>query len=634
MGDEDRARAIKSREPCQMGNQAAISGYFDVLWIYSVRALFCYKERRQRNMAYQAIYRKWRPQIFEDIAGQSHITNTLKNQIVNDRVSHAYLFCGTRGTGKTTCAKVFSRAVNCLSPVNGSPCNECEICKGILNGSILDVTEIDAASNNGVDNIREIREDVNFVATQTKYRVYIIDEVHMLSTGAFNALLKTLEEPPAHVIFILATTEVHKIPETILSRCQRFDFKRITPSDIIVRMKEIAHADGINIDDEAYSMLAQLADGSMRDGLSILERCVSACGNDITLQNVINVLGMIDNEMILDISSGIISNDTQNCFACVDKLVKEGKNLNVFCESLIKHLRDLLVIKISDDAKKMLDYSDEMLVRLVAQAEKTTYEKLSNAANLLSKAKADAKWVKNPRVIYELALMKLTRPELDDSKEALLDRLAAVEEKAANGIVVTQEIKEEKKEEKPKKKVEASARLYVPLDKSTLNSEAPIVKTAKNWSNIADRIVKKYNYLYGSVANRKITIDAEGIILLFKKEENATRNLAVKYLEQIQDAFTQVTSSDFVVKTAFEEDLADVLIDYWNLPDGGGKKIPESDDILVNIANNYPEIVEIQSDDENVDSAHQEELFDDDGEEREEFFEQNEIPVDDEEISE
>ena len=273
-------------------------------------------------MAYQAIYRKWRPQVFEDIIGQSHITTTLKNQIMNDRISHAYLFCGTRGTGKTTAAKVFAKAVNCLNPKNGSPCNECEICRGIQNGSILDVTEIDAASNNSVDNIRDLREDVNYVAARTKYRVYIIDEVHMLTTGAFNALLKTLEEPPAHVIFILATTEVHKIPETILSRCQRFDFRRITPNDIIVRMKEIAAADGINITDDAYELLAQMADGSMRDGLSILERCVSACGTNLDRDSVTSVLGIAKSDLLFRLGSAVIENDSERVLNLIDSATR------------------------------------------------------------------------------------------------------------------------------------------------------------------------------------------------------------------------------------------------------------------------------------------------------------------------
>ena len=315
-------------------------------------------------MAYQAIYRKWRPLVFEDIVGQTHITRTLRNQIQSGHISHAYLFCGTRGTGKTTAAKVFSRAVNCLNPHDGSPCNECEICRGILDGSIMDVSEIDAASNNGVENIREIREDVNYVATQTKYRVYIIDEVHMLSQGAFNALLKTLEEPPQHVIFILATTEVHKVPETILSRCQRFDFKRIKPSDIILRMKEIAAGDGLQITDDAYALLARLAEGSMRDGLSILERCVSACGNSLTYTDITNTLGIAQSDLVLSIVNSIAGGDAGAVLSAVDRLSADGKDLNVFCDTLIRHFRDLLVIQVAAEPESILDYTPEELVQL------------------------------------------------------------------------------------------------------------------------------------------------------------------------------------------------------------------------------------------------------------------------------
>ncbi|MGN0107927.1 MAG: DNA polymerase III subunit gamma/tau, partial [Hominilimicola sp.] len=341
------------------------------------------------NMAHQAIYRKWRPMVFEDIVGQGHITQTLKNQILNDKIGHAYLFCGTRGTGKTTCAKVFSRAVNCLNPQNGSPCNECDVCKGIIDGSILDVKEIDAASNNGVDNIREIRDDVRYVSTNAKYTVYIIDEVHMLSSGAFNALLKTLEEPPEHVIFILATTEAHKVPQTILSRCQRFDFKRIKPSDIILRMKEIAHGDGLNISDDAYELLARLADGSMRDGLSILERVVSACGNSITAENITSTLGISTTESVFRITEAIENGDVNKIISVIDAIMSDGKDLRVFIDSLIKNFRDMLLCKIADNSDAMLDYNAEDMIKLKALAEKMSFEKISHAASVLSDAQAD-----------------------------------------------------------------------------------------------------------------------------------------------------------------------------------------------------------------------------------------------------
>ena len=598
-------------------------------------------------MAYQAIYRKWRPQVFEDIIGQSHITNTLKNQIINDRISHAYLFCGTRGTGKTTAAKVFAKAVNCLNPKNGSPCNECEICRGIQNGSILDVTEIDAASNNSVDNIRDLREDVNYVAARTKYRVYIIDEVHMLTTGAFNALLKTLEEPPAHVIFILATTEVHKIPETILSRCQRFDFRRITPNDIIVRMKEIAAADGISITDDAYELLAQMADGSMRDGLSILERSVSACGTKLDRDSVTSVLGIAKSDLLFKLANAVIENNSEAVLDLIDAVTRDGKDLNVFCDSVIKHFRDLLVCKITHDPKSMIEYSDDLLVKLKSQAQKASFEKLSHAVAVLTKAKADAKWVKNPRVIYELALLKLTRPELDSSEEALLDRLSAVEEAAKNGItVIEQKPEKEKKEEKKedKKKDDVSARLFVPIAPGTLSSSSPVVTAAKNWSKYAAAIGRDCPYLISVVSSCGVTVDGEGLLLLFKENEKALKDIAVRYLERLQESFTKHSRTSFKIKIAFERDVEDAIIDIYKLPDrvqNPAEDIPEvndraavnddESDPLEAITSEFPDVVKLKanavvSSDAKTESSVQQGMFDnDENEDREEFLDDAEM---------
>lgn len=598
-------------------------------------------------MAYQAIYRKWRPQVFEDIIGQSHITTTLKNQIMNDRISHAYLFCGTRGTGKTTAAKVFAKAVNCLNPKNGSPCNECEICRGIQNGSILDVTEIDAASNNSVDNIRDLREDVNYVAARTKYRVYIIDEVHMLTTGAFNALLKTLEEPPAHVIFILATTEVHKIPETILSRCQRFDFRRITPNDIIVRMKEIAAADGINITDDAYELLAQMADGSMRDGLSILERCVSACGTNLDRDSVTSVLGIAKSDLLFRLGSAVIENDSECVLNLIDTVTRDGKDLNVFCDSVIKHFRDLLVCKITHDPKSMIEYSDDLLVKLKSQAQKATFEKLSHAVAVLTKAKSDAKWVKNPRVIYELALLKLTRPELDSSEEALLDRLSAVEEAAKNGItVIEQQPEKEQKEEKKedKKKDEVSARLFVPIAPGTLSSSSPVVIAAKNWGKYAAAIGRDCPYLISVVSSCGVTVDGEGLLLLFKENEKALKDIAVRYLDRLQESFAKHSRTSFKIKIAFEKDVEDAVIDIYKLPDrvqNPTADVPEvndksavnddESDPLEAITSEFPDVVKlkvnaVESSDAKTESSVQQGMFDnDENEDREEFLDDAEM---------
>lgn len=587
-------------------------------------------------MAYQAIYRKWRPAVFEDIVGQGHITGTLRSQIMNGQVSHAYLFCGTRGTGKTTAAKVFSRAVNCLNPKDGSPCNECEICKGILDGSITDVSEIDAASNNGVDNIRELRDDVNYVALRAKYRVYIIDEVHMLSDGAFNALLKTLEEPPSHVLFILATTAPHKVPETILSRCQRFDFKRIRNNDIITRMKEIAYGDGLKITDDAYSLLAKLADGSMRDGLSILERCVSACGDSITVDDITSVLGIADTDANFCASEAIANGDASAILSLINTLVSDGKDLNLFIDSLISHFHDLMIAKLSSNPEDIIDASAEELVKIKHHAEKLTFETLSRASDVLNSARADAKWVKSPRMIYELALIKLTRPSLDDSKEALQERVARLEDEIKNGVKIsTPVVNEEKKTEIIKKK-EPSARLYVPLDVSSLTADTPVVIAARKWDAIAGKIARKTPYVAGSVVNRKITIDGEGLILLFDANERMLKDIASLYINTIREAVEKETGQDFVVKVAFAEDLEDNIVDYWNVAKGSNtvvevksEQVVSTSDPIDRIAETFPEIVEVTDQSDFLEYKPEEESFEQSEfeDDREEFFTEGEMKI-------
>lgn len=608
---------------------------------------------------HQAIYRKWRPTVFEDIVGQNHITKTLKNQIINHKIGHAYLFCGTRGTGKTTCAKVFSRAVNCLDPHDGSPCNECEICRGILDGSIMDVKEIDAASNNGIDNIREIRDDVRYVAANTKYTVYIIDEAHNISPPAFNALLKTLEEPPEHVIFILATTEAHKIPQTILSRCQRFDFKRIKPADIIRRMREIAHGDGLTISDGAYNILANLADGSMRDGLSILERVVSACGDTITEEDIINTLGISPSDALFGVTDAVIEGDIDKLLSLINDIVSDGKDLRVFISSLLKHFRDLMICKVSVSPEGILDYSAEDLVKLKTQSDKMTFEKLSNAVSLLSEAEADTKWVKSPRVIYELALIRLARPETDSTPEALMDRLSsmeasmkvpaggavdpsierrlsAVEEKIKNGVPASPAAAEEEKKPERKKEKPVSARLYNPIPSSELNGDNPIVKLAMRWESIARSISTMIPFLKGQLAGRQITIDADGIILLFNKDEQGSYSITKNFKNKLQSAFEKATGSGYQIKIAYASDIGDNLVDFWALKSTAGDTDGESTnkhaDPLDSLTTNFGEIIENTDDgafigyDSSADNFEQS-SFDDD---REEFLDDNELSDDNE----
>ena len=355
-------------------------------------------------MAYMALYRKFRPKIFEDVVGQEHITRTLRNQIKNNRVAHAYLFSGGRGSGKTSTAKILARAVNCLNPIDGEPCNECEICKQALEGTLIDVSEIDAASNNGVDNIRDIREEVEFIPTNAKYRVYIIDEVHMLSTGAFNALLKTLEEPPKHVIFILATTEPQKLPVTILSRCQRFDFKRISIENIIKRLEIICRESNIEIEEAALKIIAKMSDGAMRDAISILERCIADGDVKITEGKIRELVGIPEIEYLLDISKDLILNDAVKVLQDAEKIINEGKDLEVFTWETIKFVRDLLMLQMSDN---LVMYKDDEKDKMKELLKLCTKERLLSLITDLSSLQNSMKWATDREVIFETGLIKI-----------------------------------------------------------------------------------------------------------------------------------------------------------------------------------------------------------------------------------
>ncbi len=355
-------------------------------------------------MAYVALYRRFRPKTFDEVVGQEHIVKTLKNQIENNRIGHAYLFSGGRGSGKTSTAKILARAVNCEHPINGEPCNECEMCKQALEGSLVDITEMDAASNNGVDNIRDIREEVEFIPTAAKYRVYIIDEVHMLSTGAFNALLKTLEEPPAHVIFILATTEPQKLPMTILSRCQRFDFKRLSIENIMKRLRVICDETNTKIQDGALRFIAVLADGAMRDAISILDRCIAEGEEEITEQRVRELVGIPEFEYLIQMADALISSSVDNVLEKAEKLIAEGKDLNVFLWELIKLMRDLLVLS---TCKEIDVYQEEEKEKLKVLLQKTNKNRLIELIEGLSSLSNEIKWATEPDIILETGFIKL-----------------------------------------------------------------------------------------------------------------------------------------------------------------------------------------------------------------------------------
>ena len=385
-------------------------------------------------MAYQAIYRRWRPTVFDDVIGQEHITKTLKNQIINNTTAHAYLFCGTRGTGKTSTAKILARAVNCLNPKDGNPCNECRICRGLMDESILDVTELDGASKNKVENIRDIIDDVMFLPSVARKKVYIIDEVHMVTQQAFNALLKTLEEPPEHVMFILATTELNKVPITVLSRCQQFEFRRITNQDIAGRMEKILAADGYEADSAALSFIAELGDGSMRDALSILDKCVGASEGKLTYDDVVKIVGVADNEALYSLSASIAAGDTKAVLEKVDEVIEKGKELSLFAERLIQYLRDILVVKLTKNAETFLNTSAENRKKVEDLTTQFTKERLIRAIDLLCTASAQARYAGFPRTIYEMALVKLCEPEMQKTEEALLDRISVLEQKLKDGV--------------------------------------------------------------------------------------------------------------------------------------------------------------------------------------------------------
>ena len=382
-------------------------------------------------MAYTALYRKFRPTTFADVVGQEHITRTLRNQIIADRVGHAYLFNGGRGTGKTSSAKILARAINCLNPKDGEPCNECEICRGALNGSLTDIVEMDAASNNSVEDIRSIREEVNFLPTKAKYRVYIIDEVHMLSPGAFNALLKTLEEPPEHVKFILATTEPQKLPATILSRCQRFDFKRISNEDIIKRLKVVCNESNIEITDSALNIIAVLSEGAMRDALSILERCIQDGENKIDEDKIKDLVGIPKIAFVNSITEAIIDYDIDKALKSMDDILNEGKDLNNFLWEIIKYIKDILIYKSS---KKADLYSENEIANINAISEKVTKEKLVNLIYELSKLETDMKWSTQKTIMFQAGIIKLCSNEFESSNN-IEERVDKIEKYLKSGRV-------------------------------------------------------------------------------------------------------------------------------------------------------------------------------------------------------
>lgn len=491
-------------------------------------------------MSYTALYRKFRPADFSDVKGQDHIVTTLKNQIKASRIGHAYLFCGTRGTGKTTIAKILGKAVNCEHPVDGNPCNECEVCKSIQNGTSMNVIEIDAASNNGVDNIREIVEEVRYSPTEGRYKVYIIDEVHMLSTGAFNALLKTLEEPPSYVIFILATTEAHKIPITILSRCQRYDFRRITIETIAGRLTELMVAEGVEAEEKAIRYIARMGDGSLRDALSLLDQCIAFYyGQVLTYDKVLEVLGAVDMEVFAQLLQAISRNDVGRCMAILEELVVSGRELTQFAVDFTWYLRNLLLVKTSENAEEAIEVSTENLVLLKEQAREWETDTLIRYIRIFSDLSGQIRYASQKRVMVEVALIKLCRPQMEKSYEDILDRIRQLEAKIENGVKVT--VKEKETIEKapaPKEEKPVELPKAVPED---------LKQIAKNWSNI---IASTTGITKVSLGNARPSMGNNNTLLLvFSDSWDMEALSSEQHMAELKSAIARYVPKEVEIKT-------------------------------------------------------------------------------------
>lgn len=511
---------------------------------------------------YQVLYRKWRPKTFTDVVGQPQVTITLKNELMAGRVAHAYLFTGSRGTGKTSCAKILAKAVNCLSPVDGDPCGVCDICRGVDSGSVMDIVEIDAASNNGVDNIRSLREEANFTPVAAKYRVYIIDEVHMLSTGAFNALLKTLEEPPAHVIFILATTEVHKLPATILSRCQRFDFRRIPPKEIADRLTYVAQQEDAVLDLQAALLIARLADGALRDALSLLDQCLGRRKN-VTVEVVNDTAGLVGREHLFELTDAIKEHNCGSALEIIDRLHNSSKDMARLCEEFSAHLRNLMLIKTMKDAHNMIVVSDTEYENITKQALSIPLPAILHGLDTIQYALERMYRGGDRRIELEMAMIRLCAPELDSTTDALIRRLDALERGGVKPQLIklqpveaTQPEKEIAKNIAAPSGVKTAAAIEEPLPKPAKNSAAAMpqkgvlglqggAERLAEWPEIL-QILKTYSHVIASAFNGSTAYISGAFVLIDAPNEIAFKLLReTTQRDNMRSAIQQVTGKTY-----------------------------------------------------------------------------------------
>ena len=499
-----------------------------------------------KTLAYTALYREWRPKNFEDVVGQEHITTTLKNQIQNDRIAHAYLFCGTRGTGKTSTAKVMAKALNCLNPVNGEPCNECEMCKKINEGLAIDVTELDAASNNGVDKIRDIIDDAKYPPQEARFKVYIMDEVHMLSMGAVNAFLKTLEEPPANVIFILATTDPQKLPITILSRCQRFDFKRISKSDISDRLRKIVGAQGVLADEKSLELISRVSDGAMRDALSILDQSIAMGDGSVNYDSVVGMLGLVTNEYLFNITSAIIERNIQKAMNIIEEVVYAGKDINLFIKDLTGHFRNLLMAKVTNNPEEVLDMSMENINLIKEQGSRIRVEEIMRDIRILQEAEGNAKISKQARLYLELATIKMCKIEYDTSSEVILARINRLEEVIKSGKIQVAQAQQCSNQDDEVSNVQKRVATQDVINKEQAVTETPVIEVNTNattsigdiqraWHDILEALkARRAMVIYASLMTGRPVACNNGIVLIKYEEEYAFNKIRLEKPDNIK----------------------------------------------------------------------------------------------------
>lgn len=510
-------------------------------------------------MAYKALYREWRPKTFEDIIGQEHVTTTLKNQILTNRIAHAYLFCGTRGTGKTSTSKVFAKALNCLNPHDGEPCNECEMCVKINEGLAIDISEMDAASRNKVENMRDIIDEVQYPPQEAKYKIYILDEVHMLTTGAVNAFLKTLEEPPSNVIFILATTDPQKLPITILSRCQRFDFKRISNNHMVNRLRKIVKEKGVFADDKSLALICRVSDGAMRDALSILDQSISMGDGKVDYDELVSMLGLVTNDHLLKITDAVIEKNIEKTMRVIEDIVFSGKDMSLFIKDLTSHFRNLLMVKVTNNPEEVLDMSEENIELVKGQGERLRIEEIMRDIRILQECEESSKVSKQARLYMELAAIKMCKIEYDTSKEVIISRINRIEEAIKSGKIAVRaktEVKEPDmvKESKvaqvtrrPEKKEDASINTSFNED-----SKISIDEVKRAWKDILERFkARRAMVVYASLSTGKPVSCNNGVIEIQYEDQygfNKSRLEKPDTSKLVNEVFSEVLKDGVRVK--------------------------------------------------------------------------------------